>query len=97
MAPPGPDEERQYWPPPIWTAKKKPRSARADPPITRRVTLPKNVTVRYLAEITGLKLHRAIQELNRLGLGLTDNRSLDFGRAAEFLKKHGIGADREEK
>jgi hypothetical protein len=97
---PAPDSEehkRKYWPPPIWSAKeKKVGPPPADPPIMKRVRLPETVTASYLAEITGQELPKVVQELKRLRLFLGYTRSLDFEAAAQFLRKYGIGADREE-
>jgi hypothetical protein len=95
MASPNPDPaERKYWPPPIWSAKRKKVSAPPPaPPITRRVSLPPTVTVGYLAELTGQKPARIIEELKRLKC--YRQRALDFEGAARLLRKYGIGADRE--
>jgi hypothetical protein len=95
MAAPDPDpSERKYWPAPIWSAKRKKVGAPPpDPPITRRVSLPETVTVGYLAELTGQKPARIIEELKRLKC--YRSRALDFESAEKLLRKYGIGADRE--
>jgi hypothetical protein len=89
-----PDPKRKYWPAPIWSAKpKKVGAPPADPPITRRVSLPESVTIGYLAELTGQKPARIVEELKRLKC--YRSRALDFESAANLLHKYGIGADRE--
>jgi hypothetical protein len=55
--------------------------------------LPESVTVAYLAELTGQKPARIIEELKRLKCYRP--RALDFEGAAKLLRKYGIGADRE--
>jgi len=95
MAAPNPDPgDRKYWPAPIWSAKrKKVGSPPSDPPIARRLRLPETVTVGYLAELTGQKPAKIIEELKRLKC--YRSRALDFESAEKLLRKYGIGADRE--
>jgi hypothetical protein len=71
-------------------------SSAGRPPISKRVKLPETVTIRYLAEITGREFPVIVEELKRLRLFLGYERSLDFQAAARFLRKYGIGADRED-
>jgi hypothetical protein len=95
MAAPDPDSaDRKYSPAPIWSAKRKKVGAPPpDPPITRRVKLPESITVGYLAELTGQKLPKIVEELKRLKC--YRDRALDFESAEKLLRKYGIGADRE--
>jgi hypothetical protein len=94
---PNSDEgNRDYWPPPIWSAKEKETPAPPkDPPVVRQVTLPEKVSVGYLAEITGRELIKVVDELVRMRCFLGKYRSLDFEDAAKFLRKYGVGANRE--
>jgi len=60
-----------------------------DPPITRQISLPEKVSVKYLAEITGASV-RTITTL------VSIHRSVDFEVAARILRKFGIEAKRSE-
>ena len=96
MSAPNPDEgERNYWPPPSWSANQKDVVPPAqETPITRHVTLPDKVAIGYLAEIIDQELRTIIDDLVRLRLFLGVNRSLDFDDAAKLLRKYGIEANR---
>jgi hypothetical protein len=60
-----------------------------DPPITRQVSLPEMVSVKYLAEVCGASRY-AIAVLTSV------NRSVNFELAAKILRKYGIEAKRSE-
>jgi hypothetical protein len=65
-----------------------------DPPITRQVSLPEKVSVKYLAEVSGASLYTItilMQELHIVG---EVSRSIDFEDAAKILLKYGIAAKR---
>ena len=98
MTAPDPDETtRKHSPAPIWRAReKKIGPPPEDPPISKRIKLPETVTARYLAEITGQEFPRIVEELKRLGLFPGYERSLGFDAAARFLRKYGIGAERDD-
>jgi len=66
----------------------------AEPPITRHVTLPEKVSVKFMAEISGQELSVIVDDLVRLRCFLGLNRSLDFEDAAKVLRKYGISATR---
>jgi hypothetical protein len=59
------------------------------PPITRHVTLPEVVAVRYLAEL--LRLSK--EDVSAL-CGYFGERSVPFDQAQKILRKYGILADR---
>jgi len=59
------------------------------PPVTRRVTLPEVVAVRYLAEL--LRLSK--EDVSAL-CGYFGERSVPFDQAQKILRKYGILADR---
>jgi hypothetical protein len=66
----------------------------AEPPITRYVTLPEKVSVKFMADISGQELSTIVDDLVRLRCFLGLNRSLDFEDAAKLLRKYGISATR---
>jgi len=67
---------------------------RPDPPITRRVTLPGVVSVKFIAEATGQSLHKIANRMNELRIIVSVNRSIEFDDAVRILRRYGIGADR---
>ncbi len=56
-----------------------------DPPITREVSLPAVVSVRYLAEVCGESVEATGSQLN-----MSVDRSVSFHVAAKLLRKYGI-------
>jgi len=70
-----------------------PRSVRY-PPVTKRVTLPEKVSVRFSAEFSGQGLLTIIRVLHELGIAVDVNRSVDFEDAQRILRRYGIGAER---
>src|ERR1700733_9835181 len=65
------------------------------PPISRLVSLPDVVAVRYLAEVSGASLNTIILELREgYSVNRSVNRSVDFELAAKILRKYGIAAKR---
>jgi hypothetical protein len=59
------------------------------PPITRRVTLPEVVAVRYMAEL----LQLSKEEVSAL-CGYFGERSVPFDKAQQILRRYGIWADK---
>jgi hypothetical protein len=88
------DRNEDHWRP-AWRIGSKDTPIESEPPIVRRVTLPSKVSIAYLAELTGRDLSATISELYDLRLFLGIYRSLDFEEASIFLRRHGIGAERE--
>lgn len=68
---------------------------RQDPPITKRVTLPEIVSVRFLAQITGQQIEVIIRWMWALRICVDKHRSVSFEEAEKVLRKFGVGADRE--
>jgi hypothetical protein len=64
------------------------------PPITRKVTLPDVVAVRFLVEASGQELDTIVALMNKLRIGVDVNRSVDFGAAQKVLRHFGIWAER---
>ena len=64
------------------------------PPITRQVSLPEVVAVKYLAEVSGASLHTIVLDMQELREGTSVDRSVDFELAAKILRKYGIAAKR---
>jgi len=67
---------------------------RSYPPITRKITLPNVVAVRYLVEISGQDLATINALMTGLRIFVDVNRSVDFGTAQKILRHFGIWADR---
>jgi len=65
-----------------------------DPPITRQVSLPEIVSVKYLAEVIGASLYTMNMLMNALKVPISVDRSVDFEVAARILRKFGIEAKR---
>ncbi len=96
MSASNPDEsERKYWPAPIWRAGQRKKVDAPEPPINRHLTLPEKVAVKYLAEISGQKLHDVSALMEQLRICVSVNRSVDFDDAVKILRKYGIAAERE--
>jgi hypothetical protein len=66
-----------------------------DPPITRQVSLPEMVSVKYLAELSGASLYTIALDVQELREGTRLGRSVSFELAAKILRKYGIEATRE--
>jgi hypothetical protein len=66
-----------------------------DPPITRQISLPQKVSVRYLAEVSGASLGPIEMLMRELRICVSVMRSIDFEDAAKILRKYGIEAKRE--
>ena len=64
------------------------------PPVTKRVTLPEKVSVRFLAEFSGQDLHTINRVLHELRIAVDVNRSVDFEDAQRILRRYGIWAER---
>ena len=64
-----------------------------DPPITRYVTLPDNVSVAYIAEISRASVDTITTLMKEMHLGLV-SRCVDFQVAAKILRKFGIVSKR---
>ena len=64
------------------------------PPITRRVTLPEIVAVRYLAELLGADIHSLFAEMCEMRIGVSWYRSMSFDEAQKLLRRRGIWADK---
>jgi hypothetical protein len=64
------------------------------PPITRQVSLPEVVAVKYLAEVSGASLYTIALDMQELREGTSVDRSVDFELAAKILRKYGIAAKR---
>jgi len=64
------------------------------PPVTKRVTLPEKVSVRFLAEFSGQDLHTIDKVLHELRIAVDVNRSVDFEDAQRILRRYGIWAER---
>ena len=96
MSASNPDEsERKYWPASIWRAGQRKKVDAPEPPIARRISLPEKVSVKYLVEISGQKLHEVVALMDLLHICVSVNRSVDFEDAAKILRKYGIAAERE--
>ena len=65
------------------------------PPITRQVSLPDVVAVKYLAEVSGASLYTITLDMHELGASTSVHRSVDFELAAKILRKYGIAAIRD--
>jgi hypothetical protein len=65
-----------------------------EPPITRQVSLPEKVSVRFLAEISGQSLYTIATVMWQLGIYVSVDRSVDFEDAAKILRRYGIAAER---
>jgi hypothetical protein len=65
-----------------------------DPPITRHVTLPDKVAVKYLVEVSGASLYTIALMMEGFWDSTSVNRSVDFELAARILRKLGIAATR---
>jgi hypothetical protein len=65
-----------------------------EPPITRHVTLPEKVSVRFLAEISGQALDTIARVMSQLRIGVSVERSVDFEDAARILRRYGIAAEK---
>jgi hypothetical protein len=63
-------------------------------PITRRVTLPETVAVRYLAELLGLNKHSLLADMQTLDIDIAWDRSMSFDEAQKVLRLHGMWADK---
>jgi hypothetical protein len=68
--------------------------AAPEPPITRRVSLPEKVSVRFLAETCGQSLYTIATVMWQLGIYVSVDRSVDFEDAARILRRYGIAAER---
>ncbi len=64
----------------------------SEPPITRHVSVPEKVTVKYMAELSGQPRYVITGIMNQLGVSA--DRSVPFEDAAEILRKFGIAAER---
>jgi hypothetical protein len=64
------------------------------PPITRKVTLPNVVAVRFLIEISGQKPETVTGVMTQLHILVDVNRSVEFRVAQEILRHFGILAER---
>jgi hypothetical protein len=64
-----------------------------DPPISRYVSLPKKVSVKFVAEISGQSLITIRLLMHELRIYIEENRGLDFSDAARLLRRYGIGAN----
>jgi hypothetical protein len=64
------------------------------PPITRRITLPEIVSVRYLAEVSGKDINHILRVMSRLRILASVDRSISFDDAVRILRRYGIGADK---
>jgi hypothetical protein len=67
---------------------------RSYPPITRKITLPNVVAVRYLAEVSGQDLVSINALMTELRIFVDVDRSVDFGAAQRILRHFGIWAER---
>jgi hypothetical protein len=67
---------------------------RSYPPITRKLTLPNIVAVRYLGEVSGQDLATINAIMTELRIFVDVNRSVDFGAAQRILRHFGIEAQR---
>jgi hypothetical protein len=63
-----------------------------EPPITRHVSVPEKVSVKYIAELTGQPRYAVTSLMNQLGV--SQDRSIAFEDAAEILRRYGIAAER---
>ena len=66
-----------------------------EPPITRRVTLPEKVSVKFLAEISDQTLDAIAAVMRQLRIVVSVDRSVDFEDAVRILWRYGIAADRD--
>jgi hypothetical protein len=66
-----------------------------DPPITRLVSLPEKVSIKYLAEISGASLYTMSIVLDEMQVFVRVDRSVDFETAVRILRKYGIAAKRD--
>src|SRR5678816_1692923 len=64
------------------------------PPITRKVTLPNVVAVRFLVEVSGQEPEVVTGLMNKLHIFVDVNRSVDFGSAQRVLRHFGVWAER---
>jgi len=64
------------------------------PPITRKITLPNVVAVRFLVETSGQDVETIVALMHKLRIIVDVNRSVDFGTAQKILRHFGIWAER---
>ena len=79
------NEERKPWPPVFWKAPQPATPPPLEPVMTRSVTLPEKVAVRYLAEEAGASLCTITSVIRELHIDIDVNRSVDFEDAAKVL------------
>jgi len=65
------------------------------PPITKKVTLPGVVAVRFLIDVSGQEPETVTGLMNNLHILVDINRSIDFAAAQKILRQFGILAERE--
>src|ERR1035438_1732548 len=58
------------------------------PPITKRVTLPGKVSVRFIAEVSGQDLQTINGVMHALRIAVDVNRSIDFDDAQRILRRY---------
>ena len=62
------------------------------PPITRHVTMPEKVSVKYMAELSRQPRYAIIALM--IQLGISADRSVAFEDAAQILRRYGIAVER---
>jgi hypothetical protein len=66
----------------------------AAPLITQLLCLPKKVSAKYLAELSGTSLYTVFSVVLELRVRINDDLSIDFEEAAKILLKYGIATKR---
>ncbi len=64
------------------------------PPVTRNITLPNVVAVRFLIEVSGQEPEVVTDLMHKLHILVEIDRSIDFGAAQRVLRHFGIWAER---
>jgi len=77
------------------SAEREKREAPHQPAIWKRVVLPREVSVKYLAEVSGDTLGEFLEEMRKLRILIDASRAVDFDDAAKILREYGIAADRD--
>jgi hypothetical protein len=88
------DGGERHYDAPVWR-KPLPEVKRLDAPARCHIGLPDKVAVKYLADVSGLTLRTIVEDMERLRIFVSVDRSVDFDDAARVLLKYGIKAHRQ--